>query len=250
MNSRSTRELSGNQVHVWAVNLEACELQALEKTLSSEELKRASTFRFAQDQRRFIVTRGILRSLLTQYLETSAREIRFRYSAHGRPALDSPVSKLEFNVAHSGSMALLAFSVGRRIGVDLEKIREDMAFEPIMERYFSSYETEAIKQLPSEERRRAFFVCWTRKEAYLKATGEGLVFDLNRFDVTVAPESAALLNVQGEPEAPRIWDLKNMHPAPGYVGTVAAEGRKLEFLSWEWTEWNESNGIDRKQDQS
>jgi 4'-phosphopantetheinyl transferase len=236
MTPAATGALKASEVHVWSANLAVSESQAatLQKTISAEELHRASKFHFERDRRRYIVARGILRSILASYLGTEPARIEFRYSIHGKPELAKPAgSGLHFNVSHVDSVALYAFAIGRRIGIDVERIREDFDFEPVAERCLSLYEHAALKRMPAHERRRGFFVCWTRKEAYIKALGRGLNHPLHQFDVSVA-EPPMLLNVRGESPAPQLWDMKNVHPAPWYVGTVVAEGRGWPMVPMQW----------------
>jgi 4'-phosphopantetheinyl transferase len=236
MTSTAADALAAGEVHVWNANLDVFEAQAatLQATVSADELHRASKFYFERDRRHYIVARGILRSILASYLGTEAARIEFRYSMYGKPELAKPAgSGLHFNVSHSESVALYAFAIGRRIGIDVERIRDDFDFELIAKRSFSLFEHAALKRMPATERRRAFFVCWTRKEAYIKALGTGLNHPLHQFDVSV-DEPAMLLNVRGEPGAPQLWDMKNVHAAPRYVGAVAAEGREWPMVPVQW----------------
>jgi 4'-phosphopantetheinyl transferase len=238
MNPERAKTLKSKEIHVWSAFLDTCERQSvtLQTALSADELGRASRFHFERDRRRYVVARGILRILLASYLHTEVNRIQFSYSAYGKPALATPAnSGLHFNASHSDSVAMFAFS-SRKIGIDVERIRQDLEFQPILERFFSSYEATALSHLPFEARRRAFFVCWTRKEAYLKARGDGLAFSLDRFDVSVDSDRAMLLRVRGEPDEAHMWDLMNAHPAPDFVATVAAEGRGLKLIHREWSQ--------------
>jgi medium-chain acyl-[acyl-carrier-protein] hydrolase len=231
--------LAPDSVHVWRASLDQSDgcVSRLKATLSSEELLRAGRFYFPKDRDHFIVGRGTLRSILARYLDRAPEEFQFAYSPHGKPALASEAngSGLHFNLAHSHGLALIAVTRGREVGVDLERVSQEFAGEPIAERFFSPQEVATLRAVPTSARREAFFHCWTRKEAYLKATGRGLSLPLDAFDVSLAPgQPAALLSHRAEPEAPRRWSLRQLNPAPGYVGAIAAEGTDWRLWCGQW----------------
>jgi 4'-phosphopantetheinyl transferase len=228
--------LGNDEVHVWRVELD-CGADAaahFRETLSSDERERADRFRFEQDRIRYTVARGVTRRLLGHYSDTDAAELRFEYGAHGKPFL--PGSSLRFNVSHSRGLGLIAVTRGREIGIDVEAIRNDLADEKIAERFFSPGEVTALLSLPSEERIPAFFRCWTRKEAFIKADGRGLTRGLDSFDVTLAPgEPAALLRTAPDTEEVRRWSMLALDPGPGYAGALCVQGTGWEVavLGWE-----------------
>ena len=155
----------------------------------ADELVRAERFYFDEDRIHFIVGRGFLRCTLASYFGVQPKQLRFTYNAFGKPNLDLPSgSWLKFNLSHAGKLALLAVTAGRELGVDLELIRPGMAQELIPEQFFSPSEVESLRGLPEEHQDAAFFACWTRKEAYVKAKGKGLSIPLDEFDVSLAPE--------------------------------------------------------------
>ncbi len=198
----------------------------LRQTLAADEERRAAGFRFPRDRERYVVGRGALRAVLGQYLRRRPEDIRFSYNAEGKPALAGEFSaeRLRFNVAHADGLALVAVAREREVGVDLEKVRA-IEVEEIAERFFSAAEVAVLRGLPADRRVDAFFRCWTRKEAYLKATGKGLSGGLDQFDVSLAPgEPAALLAHRGAPAEAGRWQLRELAPAPGYVGALAVEG--------------------------
>jgi 4'-phosphopantetheinyl transferase len=208
-------------------------VENLHHLLSSDEIARAERFHFARDRTSFITARGLLRTLLGRYLSLPPGQVRFQYYPHGKPALDPDIANadLRFNLAHSHGLAVYAFGRGRELGVDVEQIRPEMAKERIAERFFSPVEVAALQALPLAVREEAFFLCWTRKEAYLKATGRGLSLRLDVFDVSVAPDApAALLAARHDPHEVDHWTLHTLRPAPGYVGALAVEGHG-------WTLW-------------
>ena len=231
--------LGCNAVHVWRANLDQSPSQIglLQNSLDDDERSRADRFYFSRDRERFIVARGILRAILGRYSNRAPNSVSFRYSNHGKPALvsESDPDAIRFNLSHSHGEALYAVSRGREIGVDLEFIRGDLETEQIAERFFSHTEIETLRALPLSLRRHAFFLCWTRKEAYIKARGEGLSLPLDQFDVSLIPgEPAALLSAQsGSVEALR-WSLWNLTPASGYAAALATEGRDWTLSCWQW----------------
>ncbi len=230
--------LASGRVHVWRASLDvpAARVQSLKRTLAGEELRRAKRYHFQKDRDRFVVGRGLLRAILSEYLRTEAGQLRFRYNAHGKPELlDS--HGLRFNVSHSDGLALYAISRDREIGIDLERIRPELAGQEIAERFFSPREVVSLRALPEGMRADAFFACWTRKEAYLKAKGRGIVLGLDQFDVSLTPgEPAALLRVIGHPEEAARWSLQELRPATGYIAAVAVEGHGWELRCWQWME--------------
>ncbi len=228
--------LASDRVHVWRASLDvpAARVQSLQRSLAMEELGRAKRYHFQKDRDRFVVARGFLRAILSEYLRTEASQLRFRYNPHGKPELlDS--QGLRFNVSHSDGLALYAVSRNREIGIDLERIRPELAGQDMAERFFSPWEVASLRSLPESMRADAFFACWTRKEAYLKAKGQGIALGLDQFDVSLTPgEPAALLSVVGHPEEAARWSLQELRPADGYMAAVAVEGHGWELRCWQW----------------
>jgi 4'-phosphopantetheinyl transferase len=227
---RGVERLGPDEVHVWSVDLDRLPEAVLGQPLSANERERGRRFRFERDRRRFVTARGLLRRLLGRYLGLEPSRLRFGYGPRGKPFLAGE-DELRFNVSHSGGLALLAFAWDRELGVDVEEEREVEEAEAIARRYFSSWEERELRLLTEVERQAAFFRCWTRKEAFIKATGDGLSRPLDAFDVTLAPgEPARLLRVEGEPEAAfRFW-LEDVSPAPGFAGALAVEGREARVV--------------------
>jgi 4'-phosphopantetheinyl transferase len=161
----------------------------------------------------------------------------FCYGAHGKPALagDTGADAIRFNAAHSLGVALYAVTRGREVGIDLEHIRFDLAVMEIAERFFSRREVATLRTLPTEAQRQAFFRCWTRKEAYIKARGEGLSLPLDQFDVSLTPaEPAAVLGTQRDPSETARWSLQELPLAPDYVAALAVEGHGWRLACWQW----------------
>jgi 4'-phosphopantetheinyl transferase len=172
-----------------------------------------------------VLGRGFLRVLLGRYLETEPKEVRFTYGLFGKPALadEHATSRLRFNASHSHELAVYAFAWEHEIGVDVEYVKTDFASEDIARHFFSAYEVATLMALPEAERGPAFFRCWTRKEAYIKAIGSGLSHPLDEFDVTLAPDmAAALLRDHRDPNAISRWSMSNLE-LDGYAGALVVE---------------------------
>lgn len=208
-------------VEVWTARLEAGApgLAAYARMLSADERARAGRFHLEQDRHRFIVARGILRTLVAQRLGLAPAAVAFSYLPHGKPALAD--STLDFNLSHSGNRALFAFSGSGRVGVDLEALDRDLDVMALARRYFHPGETTALLQLPQPLRRPAFLACWTRKEAVVKATGDGLLAaPLDTFEVPVAPETPPRILASARLVAAD-WSLHTIDALPGYAATLA-----------------------------
>ncbi len=234
-----TLKLERDEVHVWraSLDLEASSIQSLQETLCVEEQQRAERFHFQKDRDRFIVARGLLRALLSRYLGEEPGHLRFVYNQYGKPALSEAYSKepLCFNLSHSHGLALYAVTQNRNLGIDLEYIRTDFPYEEIAERFFSPQENAVLRTLPLNMKHEAFFTCWTRKEAYIKATGKGLSLPLDQFDVSLIPrEPAMLLSIAGNQQAACHWSLQELIPVPGYVAALAVEGGGWQSKCWQW----------------
>lgn len=214
--------LRPNEVQVWYLGSDSREdLSSLWRILSAEESERATRFRFEEDRQQYVETRGSLRRLLGAYLGIPAAEVAFSCSEHGKPSL-TPNQNLEFNVSHTKGMAVLGFCRGCRIGIDVEHIRTDFQTSEIAERFFSETERAALRAIPLEQRHKAFFRIWTRKEAYIKALGEGLSHPLHQFDVSF-DETARLIATRPDPVEAQRWQLENLVVPEGFVAAVAVE---------------------------
>jgi 4'-phosphopantetheinyl transferase len=226
--------LGPGEIHVWSVRLDppAEQVERLGRYLSAEEWERANRFRFEKHRRQYVVGRGALRSLLASYLGTRPELVKFSYGPRGKPFLD-PQGDLQFNLTNSDELALVGFVLGREIGVDVEYLRKMADCEQISERFFSESERTVLRSLPFPAKEEAFFNCWTRKEAYLKAVGEGLAAPLDSFDVTLAlDEPPRMLTLEGDPERAARWFFHHLRPAPDYVGAIAIEGGTWEVRTW------------------
>ena len=226
--SQGELSLSSDEIHVWQVffDREESHFNELARTLSEDERLKAKRFYFQKDQRRFVVTHGILRNILGRYLKIEPKRLKFSYGSHGKPAIDGVTDghSLYFNMSHSHSLALFAFTWGRKIGVDVEYVRSMPDAEEIAQRFFSPRENAVFRTVPAGKKLEAFFNCWTRKEAFLKAIGNGLSRSLDSFEVSLAPEEPAqLLCVGGDPLEASRWRLRELAPAHGYAGALVVE---------------------------
>lgn len=230
-----TLTLQPHQVDTWRVrlNLPMNVLNQLEATLSAEEKERAARFHFPADRDRFIASHGCLRDVLARYLHCEPDQFSFSTNPHGKPALLN--HKLEFNLSHSGDFALIAIAQEHKVGVDVERIRSGISSHVIAQQYFSKSEFAELQSLPLELREAAFFTCWTRKEAYIKAQGLGLSLALENFDVSLRPhESAILRATRPDPEEAARWTLRSLDVDPYYQAAAAVKGRSPEFRLWDW----------------
>jgi 4'-phosphopantetheinyl transferase len=220
--------LSEDAVEVIATNLDpaAKGITALAELLSDSERERARRFVYERDRRRFIVGRGRLRELLAERLGVLPKSLEFTYGAHGKPALAPRFadSNLRFNVSHSQDLALYAVAVGREVGIDVEAVRRLPDADEIAERFFSPHENEAYRALDPWDRPLGFFNCWTRKEAFVKALGEGLSHPLHSFEVTLGPRQAArFLRIGNALGSNCGWRVRGFCPATGFVAAVVSE---------------------------
>jgi 4'-phosphopantetheinyl transferase len=209
-----------DEVHVWRLTLAGPTERFLEQ-LDTDEVARANRFYFERHRKRFVIARGFLRLLLGQYLQTEAKQLQFVYGPWGKPALAGE-SRLRFNMSHSREVALYALTNGREIGVDVEYVRADFTSDDIARRFFSPLEVENLDGLSDDERVAAFFRCWTRKEAYIKATGRGMSQPLDGFDVTLEREEGVVLLRNDDGTHDR-WQLADVAVGANYAGALAVE---------------------------
>lgn len=228
------------RVDVWSVRLDEPARAGSEVVvLSPDEIARASRFHFDKDRIHFTQCRSALRAVLASYLAIPAAEIQFEYLASGKPQLAAEQNPrtLQFNVSHSSNMALIAVGSEHRLGVDIEKIRGDVDTVTLAERFFSLRERAGLQALPDHLRVPGFFACWTRKEAFLKATGDGLSFPLADFSVTTHPDlNPELEEIKGDTDARKQWFLAdlNVNVVDGFRATVARERSPCHLEAYAW----------------
>ncbi len=228
----SAPELSTSSIHIWQFPLTIPDgsLNNFAALLSEDERARAARFRFEKDARRFTVARATIRSILGSYVRTPGRDLRFDYSNYGKPALTDATTDIRFSVSHSGELAMLAVTRSCEVGVDLEAIRDNVEIDKLAERYFSEYEHAFLRKISLDRRLRAFFRCWTSKEAFLKAQGFGLSRSLESFDVEVNPKlRARLLATRPNTDEAETWSLYDIPTEENYAAAVAWEGSITEI---------------------
>lgn len=231
--------LDPDQVLVWLVDLRAPR-EAVEKLtllLSADERARADRFRFESHRRRFIAGRGVLRTLLSNHADVDPAALRFEYGTAGKPRLAEPAeSGLHFNVSHADDIALIAMARNRAVGVDVERVRAAKDLERLAARFFSPEEAADFMRLPPTARQSAFYTCWSRKEAFLKARGVGLSGNLKDFAVTLEPGVPARIRRLSESlSGGSDWKLTDLEVPGGYVGALASQGRGWQIASRRWT---------------
>jgi 4'-phosphopantetheinyl transferase len=222
--------LPKNEIHIWRawLDVDIEERARLSSHLSEGETIRANRFVFPRDQDHFVVGRGILRELLGKYLHRPAGSLKFKTGPQGKPCSSgTDQGDVQFNLSHSHGLALYAFGRQGELGIDVEKIRPEFAGVEIAERYFSKAEQQELLELPSNLRTLAFFLCWTRKEAYVKAHGGGLQIPLDSFDVSLSPEKPDMLRSADNQR----WTLRSFAPEAMYAAALVAEGA-IESIKW------------------
>lgn len=237
LSSPGRLRLNEGEVHVWRASLDSDSATAERywATLSEDERDRARRFHFERDRRRFVAARGKLRDMLGRYLGRQPAQIRFTYNSYGKPSLAGDErDRLRFNASHSYGAGLYAFKLRGEVGVDIEELRDDFASLDVAERFFSKSEVRVLGSLPAHIRTQGFFNCWTRKEAYIKALGEGLSHPLDRFTVSLTPgESARLISTDTDASEASEWTIIDLKPFRGFAAALAVKGTNLKLYCWD-----------------
>ncbi|WP_373650392.1 4'-phosphopantetheinyl transferase superfamily protein [Schlesneria sp. DSM 10557] len=236
-------ELSADVVHVVRLKLDLPLEHWLpfSDVLSEEERQRAARFRFDEPRRQFVTCRGTLRKLLGSLCRISPNAIEFQYGPHGKPGLmvrqaDSRISELQFSVSHSGSLGLIALSVGKAVGVDVEEFSPAVKHHQLAERYFAPPEAQELKRLPAELQLSGFYRGWTCKEAYIKALGTGLSHSLSSFQVTIDPaRPASLCHIDGKPREPDRWTAMALDVGARYAAALMIAEPNCRVQCWDWS---------------
>lgn len=234
--------LAEGEVHLWRVCLTASDtaLARFRERLGSEELGRVDRFIFPEHRRRSLIARVALRDVLARYAGRAPEKLEFEVAPGGKPYLSAPSgrSEVQFNMTHSGELMLVAVTVRRELGVDVEQLRDRVARDRLAERYFAPQEAAELRSLPEAERREAFFRCWTRKEAYMKALGKGLALPLRSFCVPVRAGAPMRITTADEPCGVARWTLHDLTPAEGFVGALVVEGAVAALRCHGWNVMN------------
>jgi len=232
--------LSAAVVHVWRMWLAqpADAITALRQTLSADERERLARLRRPEARERFTITRGLLRATLAYHLQISAAEIRFDYLPQGKPVLAYPATDVQFNLSHSREMILCAVTRRRAVGIDGEFFRTIREREKFANRFFSENERAWLATASPDEKPRVFFEIWTRKEAYLKACGDGVTRHLRGIDVSPAPaDPFAIRQIADRPAEAARWRVATFVPAPKAIAALAVEGSDWQPSFWQWEEF-------------
>lgn len=250
--ARGIYELPPDEVHVWRASLDQRQdhFGRLMRILSPQERARAERFHFEADRKRCVLARGLLRLLLGHCLGRPADRLQFHYNEFGKPSLAGGLyPPVQFNVSHSGDLVLIAFGRDRALGVDIERMRTDVATEEIATRFFSANECRDLAKTALDARCDAFFACWTRKEAYLKARGDGLSLPLEQFDVSFLPgDEPRLIETRHDPAEVHRWSLRALEAGCGYKAALAVAGVDWKLKCWDWSTL--ADGVTRRGDQS
>jgi len=234
---RALPPLRRDEVHVWAATLDrgAPVLKSLWDILSDVEKARAARFYREIDGRRFIASHGVLRVLLGAYLGRRPEDLRFDQNPQGKPCLVDSHEALFFNMAHSEAIALYAVARNREVGIDVECHREDLETEEIAEQFFSPAEVRTLRSIPQHQQKEAFFNCWTRKEAFVKAIGQGLSTELDQFEVAFAPGlKPAILRTVWDPGEASRWNLVGLQVNPFYSAALVTQKHNVKLSCWTW----------------
>jgi 4'-phosphopantetheinyl transferase len=232
-------ELAPGNIHLWrsTEDIDPAQFAELAKSLSPEEHRRAEQYRFEPDRKRFVLCRGVLRDLLGRYLGCTAQSVRFARGPNGKPELDAAYhdSSLDFNLSHTKGMCLIGFAVGHPIGVDVEAIDPKRDWAMLGRRFLHPHEWEMISGLPIAHRAAAFYTCWTCKEAYLKASGEGLTRGLTTFEVILKEDTqpVQLVDAAARP-MDTAWWLQSLNVAPQIAAAVASPRRPDQLQTFQY----------------
>ncbi len=227
-------ELSPNNVHIWSTNLKLLpsQIEKLSTILSSDEIDRAQKFHFEKDKNRFIIARGTLRKILSRYLKIEPKKLQFTYSERGKPYLAN--TSILFNLSHSQDLALYAITKVNLIGIDVEHIRPIKEAKNLAKRFFSAQEYNLLSQLPPQQQQETFFKLWTCKEAYLKATGDGLAGSLEKVEISLNPEKPIqFFSINRDIKEASRWYLDQFIPEPNYIAAVAVAGKNQNLSFWQ-----------------
>ncbi|MGA9966924.1 MAG: 4'-phosphopantetheinyl transferase superfamily protein [Terriglobales bacterium] len=230
--------LPDDEVHVWHVDLVAWDQEAdwLLELLSAEEQERAARFKFPGPRNQYLISRALLRRALGRYLKIEGHEVRFRTATNGKPEL-AAASDLRFNLSHTQGATVFAITRKRHVGVDVERMRKDTNAMELAERFFSRPEVRWLRSQPGSEVIASFFSCWTAKEAYIKAQGEGLSMPLSSFGVVPSPAGAGSklqLEVYDDPEESKRWFMWRLDIGPDLRAALAVDGESCRVRVGKW----------------
>lgn len=229
-----------NEVHVWRLfpNTIGFQIESLQKILSADELERARKFHFEKDRRRFIMARGILRTILARYLDIKPQQVSFEYASFGKPILatDFVRGNISFNLSHSGEMVLYAITRNHKIGIDVERINDNVDVMQIASRFFSPCEIVELEKAYEKNHSEIFFRYWTRKEAFVKGLGKGVSFPMEHIDVSLINDKfLPPIKLAGENcEYPWLY-IRDLFPGDGYAAALATDRIDSNISFWHYS---------------
>jgi len=228
--------LKPNTVHIWSLNFVVNDdaYNKYHSLLSEDEKTRASKFKFYKDKRCYVVGKGVLRLLSGKYLNNDAKAIVFEYGKQGKPKFKYE-AHLNFNVSHSGDIAIIGFVYDHTIGIDIEIIKDDFDTLEIANNFFSKKEIAELRKIPNPQKHIAFYRCWTRKESFIKAKGQGLSFPLDSFSVSIdSDEKSELLETKWDEHEKNFWNLFSFSPKEKYIGAISVRGEvnKVQYFNF------------------
>lgn len=225
--------LETGEAHVWLMQTDEENAAEMERIISEDERIRAGRFRFERDKKRFVAARGFLRVILGKYLQTNPRRIEFEYNKYNKPFLSrKSQSSIRFNLSHSEDSAVFAVTDGREIGIDIERIKPFFVDEAMASQCLTPKEIVRFRTLEKNERDLFFFDCWTRKEAYLKARGNGLSLAANRIETSLFSESPSVFFDDESEFRQRLWSFQKLPLIPGCAAALAIEGNSPKLRYW------------------
>lgn len=234
MKQTNPPDLENHAVHMWRLplDLEEAKPQKYFELLSDREREKARQFKFIKDRVCYVLARGSLRLLLGNYIDVAPDQIDFEYSQYGKPRFCN-TKEVDFNLSHSGNEIIIGFCKNMVIGVDIEQVKINFDIMDLAKNFFSNEEIKALSQFEEFERPQAFFRCWTRKESFIKAVGEGLSYPLDSFAVTMEDdEKASFLKIDNNDDSKKDWHLHSFVPAVGYIAAITTNGNpnKIEYF--------------------
>lgn len=226
--------LKPNEVHIWAINKKEHinKLPLYWDILNTSEKEKAAKFRFESDHNCAVISRGILKNILGNYLNKTPKNIEFKLGEYGKPTLKE-TSDIEFNISHSKDSIVMAFTQKNKIGIDVEYTKKDIEVKKIASHFFAEEEVTSLLALKESYHKQAFYNCWTRKEAFIKALGCGLSFPLDKFVVSLdCSKEAQLIATKWDKKEKEKWFLKAFEPDKDYIGAVSVKGKVTNMEFW------------------
>jgi len=224
-------EIEDNQVHIWQARIDVSSgyPKDIKDVLSADERERAISFKLQNDQIHFIIRHYLLRIILSKYCDYLADEITFRYDTHKKPAFNMPeYRKIKFNMSFSHDLMLVAINKHNDIGIDIEKVHDINDLESVAVNNFSSKEFKYLNS--SSEKINTFFKIWTRKEAFIKATGKGMYYPLKSFCVSMDKSgNHENLIIFNHPIKSKHWRIAEIKASDGFIASIAVKTNKFQI---------------------